>query len=157
MPGSCSDTERLFRHSARRLAVRIARNRTQGQVRQTTGTIIGCQGRLLYDQHSAYLEKGNNIGVQIFDRLPFSDERRHKDVHVVWSIQCQSHGIGESADGIVQNEEVLLLIPMESRDQGREDGRKVRLELIPSLFFQCCECGTSSFLYSLVVITRCGQ
>lgn len=103
-------------------------------------------------KHLAYLEKGDEVRVLVTERPPLGDERRHEDVDVGLVVQGGADGIGEGTDGVVENEEVFLLVLVEGVDEVRQDGPEERLELRPSLLLERRERRATRLLHPLVVV-----
>ena len=103
------------------------------------------------------LEQWNDIRVQIIDRLPFGDQRRHEDVDKFWRVEGRADSIGECTNRIVQNEEILLLIAVESADEDWQYSRQIWDKLGTSNLFERRKSAAACFLYPLVAIACCSQ
>lgn len=88
---------------------------------------------------TAHLQQRDQIGVEIAQTAPPSDQWWHEDVDVSRVVERGSDGVGECSNGIVENEQVLLLILVERKDEVAENRAEERLELSSCLLLECCE------------------
>lgn len=101
---------------------------------------------------SAHLEKGDEVGVLVAERAPLGDERRHEDVDEALVVEGGADGVGEGADRVVEDEEVLLLVLVEGVDEVRQNRPEERFEFWPGLLLERRERRTARLLHPLVVV-----
>ena len=112
---------------------------------------------MLQNQKDAYLEQGEEVTVLIVQVLPLLNQARHQKVDVLFLVEGASNAVGKSSDGIVQDEQVLLLVGRESVDQGLENAKQVGDQSLAGLLLQGSESTASSFLNTLVVVADHAQ
>lgn len=63
-----------------------------------------------------------------------------------------AHGVSQGADGVVQYEEVLVLVSAERRHEGLQDVAQVRHELCTRLLLEGGERRARGLLHALVIV-----
>ena len=99
-----------------------------------------------------HLEKRDEVRVRVVECAPLLDERRHDDFDVGRVVECGADGVGEGANGVVQDEEVLLLVLVEREDEVAEDGPEEGLELRAGLLLERRKRRAARLLHTLVVV-----
>lgn len=100
----------------------------------------------------AHLKQWKQVFVLIFQNVPLLYEWRHQHLNVLRLVEVVAHGVGQGSDGIVQDEQVLVLVLGESKHQGLEDVTEVGHQFRARLLLQSGEGGAGCFLHALVAV-----
>ena len=103
------------------------------------------------------LEQREQISVVVLQKLPLLNQAGHQKVNVLFLVEGVSNAVGKSSDGVVQNEQVLLLVGREGVDQSLENAEKVWNQGVASLLLQGSESTASGLLNTLVVVADHAQ
>lgn len=85
------------------------------------------------------LEQRNDILIRIIEPLPLLDKRRHQDSNESSVVESLGDRVSERSDGVVEDEEVLLLVLGEGEDEVSDDGFEVGLEKGSSFLLESSE------------------
>lgn len=99
-----------------------------------------------------HLEQGDDIRIRVTERSPFRDQRRHEDVDIGLVVERGTDRVGQGSDRVVQDEQVLLLVLVERKDEVAEDRPEERLEFGTRLLLERRERRAARFLHALVVV-----
>ena len=105
-----------------------------------------------HDEGIYYLEEGDEIVIIILKLRPALEQWRHEDLDIRRVLQCCANSICERADGIVEDEHVLVLVFVEREDKVSQHRLKVWHELRTRIFFKGREGTAPCFLHTLVVV-----
>lgn len=99
-----------------------------------------------------HLEQREQVLILILQNIPLLYERRHQHLNVLRFVEVVPHGVGQRADGVVQDEQVLVLVLGEGEHQGLEDVAEIGHQFCAGLLLQGGEGGAGCFLYTLVAV-----
>ena len=100
----------------------------------------------------AHLKQWYEIVVVILELRPALKQWRHENVDVSWVLQRCPHCIRQRADGVVQDQDVLVLILVKREDQIPKDRLQVGNNLGARVLFQSREGAAPGFLHAFVVV-----
>eukprot|EP00906_Rhabdomonas_costata_P036246 RCo050888 len=99
-------------------------------------------------------QQWEQCAVVILDLGPLQQQRGHQHLDQLWRVQPAVHCIREGHHGVVQDEEVLLLVLREARRQAFDDGLQVGNQIRLRLLLQGGEGGARRLLHPLVVVQQ---
>lgn len=81
-----------------------------------------------------HLKQREQVLILVLQNIPLLYEWRHQHLNVLGLVEVVAHGVGQGADGVVQDEQVLVLVLGEGEHQGLEDVAEVGHQFRAGLF-----------------------
>ena len=101
------------------------------------GLTIGEEALLQRGGHGGEaLQQREQVLVVILQHVPLLDEGRHQQVDILGLVEVVAHAVRQGADGVVQDEEVLVLVFVEREHQRLDDEAEVGHQLGARLLLQ---------------------
>ena len=98
------------------------------------------------------LQQGEQVLVVILQHIPLLYERRHQQVDVLRLVEMMTHTVRQGPDGVIEDQQVLVLIFVEGEHESLQDEAQVGDKLRAGLLLEGSEGGAGGLLDSLVAV-----